>query len=133
MTMRVHLAHTSTRCWFESVEIHEVPRFGEIIDINGLHQVDQIVWHLGDAPEATIYVTDCGSMPEPKDDWNTNIEKAKDGTAKLLTVERDGTPFVVVGGWDAHWSGKCWVFYDHRVPSGSVPLAWKPLPAAMGA
>lgn len=133
MTMRVHLAHTSTRCWFNSIDIHEVPRFGEIIDIDGLYQVDQIVWHFRNKPEATIYVTTCGGMPGPKDGWDTDLEKAKDGSTKLLTVQRHGTRFVTLGGWDDHWSGKSWVYHDQRVPPGAEPLAWKPAPCAMEA
>ncbi|QJA43024.1 hypothetical protein [Phaeobacter phage MD18] len=132
MTMRVHLGHSSTRCWFDSIDIQEIPRVGEFIDNKGMFRVDQIVWHLGDNPEATIYVTTFESVQIPGDGWDTDIEKAKDGIVKLLTVEREGTPIVVIGGWDNHWTGKSWVYFDQRVPVGTTPRAWKPLPPAMG-
>jgi hypothetical protein len=60
------------------------------------------------------------------------VEKApKDGSRMLLSVTMpDGTPFVCIGGFDNHWTGKCWVTdgAPYLKPRGWVPDAWMPLP-----
>lgn len=62
-------------------------------------------------------------------DWNFNIEAAPTGKLLLLTANYAGGSFVVTGGFDASWSGQCWVYSDPRIPRGTTPVAWCELPA----
>lgn len=61
--------------------------------------------------------------------WRIDLDAAKTRLRVLLTVEVGGVDRVVVGGWDDHWSGKCWVYENSRVPVGSTPSAWQEMPA----
>ena len=131
--MRIHLAHSSTRCFIDSVDVTKVPRFGEVIDFNGLYQVDQTVWHLGQDIAATLYVTTIATPETAACGWSTDLEAAKDGKTKLLTIEVDGKRHTTMGGWDGSWSGNCWVYRDRRVRVGTQPIAWREPPEALGA
>lgn len=63
------------------------------------------------------------------DNW-LNIEIAPmDGRRLLLTVEVKGQRHVVIGGYDGSWSGNMWVFENVRVPVGTEPKAWMPMPS----
>lgn len=132
--MIIDFADHESRHWVDRFEMEQVPAFGELVDMQGIHQVIQVVHHKERPhphPAATVYVKRVGDMPRTFQTagWDTDIEKAKTGKVVFLTVEIDGTRHTVKGGWDSHWSGRCWVYKEPKVPVGTVPLAWMGTPA----
>lgn len=61
-TMKITMGRTSDRRFMDTLYLPIPPRVGEIVDKNGLHRVDMVVWHARDG-EATIYVTKLEGMP----------------------------------------------------------------------
>jgi hypothetical protein len=60
--------------------------------------------------------------------WQDISTAPKDGSRLLLAVMVDGGKRVVVGGFDSHWTGQCWVYEKNGVPVGTTPTEWMPLP-----
>jgi hypothetical protein len=134
--IRIDLAYSENNTWFGNYTTDRVPRFGEIINYSdGLYQVDQTVWH-PNYNYVTMYVTDRSGqgLTLPKaEGWNTDFTQMKmDGTPYFLTVLIKDKPQTRVGGFDNVWTCKDWVYNDNRVPTGTVPLAWRELPKAYG-
>jgi hypothetical protein len=63
-------------------------------------------------------------------EWQPIETAPRDGRRLMLCAEVRGEDFVFIGGFDPHWSGQCWVSESHRVHSGFVPFAWKPVEPA---
>lgn len=61
--------------------------------------------------------------------WKPIATAPKDGTAMLLAVKYKDSAVVLIGGFDAHWSGNCWVYRDPRVDRNEPPTHWMHLPA----
>jgi len=60
--------------------------------------------------------------------WQDMETCPMDSTRVLLAVEIDGEMHVASGGFDDHWTGQCWVFDSKRIPVGTKPNRWMPLP-----
>ena len=63
-------------------------------------------------------------------DWHPIATAPMNGTRMLLCAVINGRPFVFTGGYDPHWSGKCWVADHPQVSSGFKPTHWARLPDA---
>lgn len=61
--------------------------------------------------------------------WQPIETAPKDSTRVLLTIYIDGKRQTASGGWDDHWTGECWVYDSKRIPDGTTPIYWMPLPA----
>ena len=58
-------------------------------------------------------------------------DKKKCKRVLLRVDDFEGKQVIVIGGWDDHWTGRCWVYENARVPVGTEPSAWQPLPPLM--
>lgn len=47
-------------------------------------------------------------------------------TGKRMILFADGK--VCTGGYDASWSGQTWVYDQRKIPAGTVPTYFKPMP-----
>lgn len=64
-------------------------------------------------------------------EWQPIETAPKDGSRMLLPfTDANGRTSVIVGGYDNHWTGKCWVISEVRFqrPVDWTPTHWMPLP-----
>ena len=61
---------------------------------------------------------------------NLTEGEAKARGRVLIVVSVEGADRVVIGGWDNHWTGQCWVYENERVPARTKPIAFQSLPRA---
>ncbi len=60
--------------------------------------------------------------------WNTDMEAAMDAGEVVLECYVNNERRVSTGGWDSHWTGKCWVYHDKVIPRGTPPSRWMRIP-----
>lgn len=61
--------------------------------------------------------------------WSKDLDRAKNlGMRVYLTVEIKGERIATLGGWDKHWTGRCWLYDNALIPHDTIPIAWAPLP-----